>query len=85
MQIENRSADRRSEPVALPRLIDIETLAAQLGDSIRHLRRLIAEDRIPYIKVGHFIRFDPAEISRWLSSHARNSFDSVRESRSRSA
>jgi hypothetical protein len=34
--------------------------------SIRHIRRLIAERRVPYLKVGWFIRFDPAEIAAWL-------------------
>jgi hypothetical protein len=26
----------------------------------------VAERRVPYLKVGHFIRFDPAEIVEWL-------------------
>jgi excisionase family DNA binding protein len=50
----------------IPVLIDIETLATRLGDSTRHVRRLVAERRIPYIKVGHFVRFDPAEVNQWL-------------------
>jgi excisionase family DNA binding protein len=53
-----------TEPI--PELIDIETLAARLGDSVRHLRRMVAEKRIPYLKVGHFVRFDPADVNRWL-------------------
>jgi excisionase family DNA binding protein len=52
--------------VRVPELIDIETLAACLDDSVRHIRRLVAERRIPYVKVGHFIRFDPDEIKMWL-------------------
>jgi excisionase family DNA binding protein len=43
----------------LPELIDITTLADRLGDSVRHIRRLVAERRIPYLKVGRFVRFDP--------------------------
>ncbi len=27
---------------------------------------VIAEHRIPYVKVGRLIRFDPAEIAAWL-------------------
>ncbi|MDQ6784033.1 MAG: helix-turn-helix domain-containing protein [Actinomycetota bacterium] len=54
------------EPNDVPGLMDIPTLARQLNDSIRHVRRLVAERRIPYLKVGHFIRFDPAEINEWL-------------------
>jgi excisionase family DNA binding protein len=58
-------------PTTVPELIDIETLANRLGDSVRHLRRLVAERRIPYLKVGHFVRFDPAEIVRWLDNTRR--------------
>ena len=53
-------------PTAVPELIDIETLAKRLGDSVRHVPRLVAEHRVPYLKVGHFVRFDPAEIVEWL-------------------
>ena len=35
---------------------------------MRHVRRLVAERRIPYIKVGHFVRFDPVEIVAWLDN-----------------
>jgi excisionase family DNA binding protein len=52
----------------VPELIDIETLSRCLGDSVRHVRRLVAERRIPYLKVGYFIRFDPEEIVRWLDA-----------------
>jgi transcriptional regulator GlxA family with amidase domain len=37
-------------PTAVPEPIDIETLANRLGDSVRHLRRLVAERRIPYLR-----------------------------------
>ena len=50
----------------LPELIDITTLAERLGDSERHIRRLVAERRIPFLKVGRYVRFDSAEIVRWL-------------------
>ena len=49
----------------IPTLIDIPTLTARLGISVRHVRRLIAEGRIPHHKVGGLIRFDPAEIIAW--------------------
>ena len=36
-----------------------------------HIRRLVAERRIPFIKWGHLLRFDPAEIERWLDDARR--------------
>jgi hypothetical protein len=33
------------------------------------MTRLVAERRIPYLKVGHFIRFDPREVNDWLAEH----------------
>ncbi len=53
-----------------PPLLDITALAALLGVNPRHIRRLVSERRIPFIKWGHLIRFDPDEIAAWLN-HAR--------------
>ena len=50
----------------LPRLVDICEVAEHLGVSVRHVRRLVAERRIPYVKWGNLLRFDPEEISTWL-------------------
>jgi excisionase family DNA binding protein len=47
-------------------LIDIEATAARLGVSVRYVRRLVAERRIPYFKLGHLLRFDPADVEAWL-------------------
>ena len=50
----------------LPNLLRIPELAERLGTSQRHIRRLIDERRIPFVRVGKFIRFDPTEITTWL-------------------
>ena len=50
----------------LPQLLTIDQLAERLGVSTRHVRRLVAERRVPYLKVGKFVRFDPSEIAEWL-------------------
>ena len=52
--------------VGLPRLLDIPTLAEHLGVTQRFIRRLVAENRIPYMKVGRFVRFDVVEIAAWI-------------------
>lgn len=52
----------------LPHLLDVPGLAAHLGVTDRHVRRLIDERRIPYLRWGQRIRFDPDEIARWLEA-----------------
>lgn len=49
-------------------LIDVPTLAERLGTSVRHIRRLLNERRVPYYKVGGLVRFDPLEIDAWVRS-----------------
>ncbi len=49
-----------SAPV--PQLLTMEELAETLGVTRRHIRRLVDERRVPFLRVGKFIRFDPAEI-----------------------
>jgi excisionase family DNA binding protein len=51
---------------SLPLLLSIEGIAEHLGVSVRHIRRLVSERRIPYVKWGHLLRFDPDEIAEWL-------------------
>ena len=47
-------------------LMDLPTLAERLSVGERHIRRLVYERRIPYIKWGHLLRFDPDEIDAWI-------------------
>ena len=51
------------------RLLDVAEAAARLGVTVRFVRRLVAERRIPYVKVGKFVRFDPADVERWIDEH----------------
>ncbi|WP_229022912.1 helix-turn-helix domain-containing protein [Actinomarinicola tropica] len=55
-------------------LIDLPAVAERLGVNERHIRRLVAERRIPFLKWGHLLRFDPDEIDRWLESARRGSW-----------
>ncbi len=50
-------------------LVDITAVADRLGVSVRHVRRLVHERRIPFIKWGHLIRFDPADVDDWLDAN----------------
>ena len=58
-----------TQPTELPHLLTVAELAEHLGVDIRHIRRLVAERRIPFIKWGHLLRFDPAEIDTWIDTY----------------
>ena len=55
----------------LPRLLTIDQLAERLGVTPRHVRRLVFERRVPFLKVGRFVRFSPNDIAKWLQSTRR--------------
>lgn len=55
----------------LPRLIDLGELADRLAVNERHVRRLVAERRIPFVNWGHLLRFDPVEVAAWLDGARR--------------
>jgi excisionase family DNA binding protein len=60
----------QSDPAdELPRLLNITDLADHLGVNVRHIRRLVHERRIPFIKWGHLIRFKPADIAAWIDAN----------------
>ena len=50
-------------------LMTIADVAARLNVNVRHVRRLVEQGRIPYIKWGHLLRFDPDEIEAWIAQH----------------
>lgn len=50
-------------------LMEIDKTAEYLGVSVRHVRRLVAEGRIPYIKWGSKLHFDPDELDAWVDEH----------------
>ena len=51
----------------VPILVDVPTLASNLAISERHVRRLVAERRIPFIKVGSRVRFDVADVLQFVN------------------
>ncbi|MDA8048352.1 MAG: helix-turn-helix domain-containing protein [Actinomycetota bacterium] len=62
-------------PAEVPRLLNIDQVAVHLGVTTRHIRRLVSERRIPYLKVGRFVRFDPAAVGVWLDGARREPGD----------
>jgi excisionase family DNA binding protein len=62
-------------PTDLPTLVDIHAVAGHLGVSVRHIRRLIDERRIPFVKVGNLVRFDVDVIAGWVDAHRTDVLD----------
>lgn len=60
------SASVAPDSTAPSRLLDVEGVAEFLGVTVRHVRRLVAERRIPFLKWGHYVRFEPEEIACWI-------------------
>jgi excisionase family DNA binding protein len=61
----------KSDPQPPTRLLTIVEVAQVLGVEVRHVRRLVYEKRIPYIKWGHLLRFDPTDIATWIDAYRR--------------
>ena len=65
-QTQPRHSTRPPAIDPIPHLIDITDVAEHLGVQVRHVRRLVTERRIPFLKWGHLLRFDPIAIRDWL-------------------
>jgi excisionase family DNA binding protein len=61
--------DPEKSVVLHPRLITVEDVAGQLGVNVRHVRRLVQERRLPYIKWGRLLRFDPEDVLMFMDEH----------------
>ena len=43
-----------------------EEVAERLRSTVRFVRRLVAERRIEYVKVGRLVRFEPAVVDAYI-------------------
>jgi excisionase family DNA binding protein len=59
------------EQLSFPELVDIETVAKLLGVGERYVRRMVAERRVPCVKIGHYVRFDLADIRKRVEEQRR--------------
>jgi excisionase family DNA binding protein len=50
------------------KLLTVEEAADRLGTSVRFVRRLIAERRIAYVKVGRHVRIAEADLSSFVAA-----------------
>lgn len=49
-------------------LWDVKQAATRCALSEAYIYRLVAERRIPFVKIGGALRFKPAEIESWLEA-----------------
>lgn len=52
-----------------PTLLDVDQAAHRLGVTTRWIRRAIAQRRIPFVKVGHYVRFIPEELDAYITAN----------------
>ena len=58
----------RSTPPLTGRLLTVEAAAEQMSTSVRFIRRLIAERRIEFIKVGRHVRIREAALAEFIQA-----------------
>jgi excisionase family DNA binding protein len=52
----------------MERLLTVEEAADRLGTSVRFVRRLIAERRIAYIRIGRHVRIAEADLASFIAA-----------------
>jgi len=66
-----------AQPIRTPgdahgsRYTDVQGIAEHLALTVRHVRRLVLERRIPHRKVGSLLRFDIDEVDAWMDTLRR--------------
>lgn len=53
------------------RTLSLRDASAETGIPERTLRTLVSTRRIPYVKIGKFVRFHPADLQAWLAENTR--------------
>ena len=52
----------------LDRLLTVEEAADRLGTSVRFVRRLVFQRRIPYLKVGRHVRIAASDLDAFIAA-----------------
>jgi excisionase family DNA binding protein len=52
----------------MDKLLTVEEAADRLGTSVRFVRRLVAERRIAYVKVGRHVRISEADLDAFVAA-----------------
>ena len=53
------------------RLLTVDEAANYLGLKISRIRKAVASNEIPFLKVGRLVRFDSIQLESWLEEKAK--------------
>lgn len=53
------------------RLLDAAEVAARLGVPTSWVRESVRSGAIPHVRLGRYVRFDPADVDTWLAECKR--------------
>jgi excisionase family DNA binding protein len=59
------------------RLLGVEEVAERLGVTPRYVRRLVAERRIRFVKVGHLLRFEGNDVDDWIERNCTEPIEAM--------
>jgi excisionase family DNA binding protein len=48
------------------KLINIQELSERTNVKVATLRKLVYQNRVPYVRIGRLVRFRPAAIDNWI-------------------
>jgi excisionase family DNA binding protein len=67
--VASRAADQKATPRSRSSTsLTVEEAAGRLGTSVRFVRRLIAERRIAYVKVGRHVRIAETDLASFVAA-----------------
>jgi excisionase family DNA binding protein len=68
MSQKRRNGSQNGQNGQMRPLLKPEEAAERLNVSLRFIRRLCHERRVPYTRVGKFVRFDVDELEAWIAT-----------------
>ena len=63
----NLSSTPLTEEVRMATLLSVEDVADELGTSVRFVRRLVQERRIPFHKIGKYVRIATEDLAAFIA------------------
>jgi excisionase family DNA binding protein len=63
--------------ISKQRLLGVEEVAERLGVTPRYVRRLVAERRIRFVKVGHLLRFEGNDLDDWIERNCTEPIEAM--------